>query len=300
MQKKSIFVIFAAVISSLGSMPYAYRFGVHLFNADDYLGFIIGSLLAIVAALANASLGIYSLYKVSFQSPLNRLMTLIILSSLSAVPTSFMSFFGYVGLIPIYVNLFIAMMVLITNTAINFTAITNFLSSMKGFHLTPFREQFVRSFGLLIGFFISTLAYVVSTSGLIALLLLVMNDKSKAETLSYLLGIVTWIPYAALFGYSVQATAVKALDYISYPSYRLPLHTKDVFIFLITLGAGASFAEVAIEFFNPHNDIPAFFKSSVMQLLIYNMLVPLAFISSMAVSMLSLQKLLKIKSRQTH
>lgn len=118
--------------------------------------------------------------------------------------------------------------------------------------------------------------------------------------LACVLGLITWLPYAALYANTMQITASKI--YLSSNDMMNQIKKIQFSPFIIALCSGASFAEIAIVFFDPHMNLPAIFKLEITQFFASFYLIPFAFVSASIVNYFAFHHLLgmmenkKIKS----
>src|SRR5260221_13516453 len=100
---KYMLIVVAALISSLATFPYGYKFS-SLFNLPNEVSYIIlGCLLGCVSSLANAILGVYSLSSIKITKHTHTYIIATI-STLGAVPTGFFSYYGYLPILPTTLN----------------------------------------------------------------------------------------------------------------------------------------------------------------------------------------------------
>src|SRR5205085_9329178 len=129
----------------------------------------------------------------------------------------------------------------------------------------------------------SLTAYAAADHGLTGLVSLGLGETRDylAFELASVLGFITWIPFAALFANAMQKTMGNIFYSKRHGIAPRSNHFKLIhfLILIIALCSGASFAQMAITFFNPEMQIPSLFKMDYIQIFIFNALVPLAFIS---------------------
>lgn len=297
--KYSIFrltiISLAACISALGTIPYGFEFA-HFFKSYSYLIFIsAGILFAATSALANAILGIYSFLNAQSDHKFTHHLGAKCLSFLSAVPVGFMSYYGYDEIFPLMINLVFACTVTLINAAIAYTAILNLSKEISSWsvNVKTRSEAIIRITGFVVGAIVSLVAYMAATHGLTELLNSMHYFTSEsAFTLACVIGFIAWMPYAALFANATQVFAGKSYYFIShFLSQKRLVNLTSVLIFIFSLCSGTAFAQIAIVFFDPAMNIPAIVKTVQMQNFIYHVLIPFAFISSVAVNYLALKNL---------
>lgn len=291
---KVIIILICSFIAGMGTTPYGFRFAKILDNYNYFLFLGVGGLFAATALFANMALGSYSLMNVNFKQKLINSYYLIIGSIVSALPFGFICYFGFKNYLPFIINLITSIIVFVVNTGISYSALYNFLSDKKNQKIkkTAFDLRFVQQLGFVIGFFVSITVYVATAHGMTHLLTSIMGNPSLAFYIASIVAIFSWIPFLAL--YSSSTKIVSERIYLSF-SKKLSKVNKinklNLLFIVIAIGSGASFTQIAIDFFNPNTDIPSFFKTEFMQSFIDQFIIPCAFFSSAAVNYLALKRL---------
>ncbi len=290
----TILIVTCAFTAALGTMPYGYHFAHILEKYSHSLFLLMGVAFALAALLSNAALGAYSLLNAKLKQDLINPYFLAIGSFISAIPNGFICYFGYRDSLPFLVDLLISVVVVIVNAGIAYTAIHNFLADIfhKPFRQSTFQFHFASKTGFVAGLLVSTTFYMVTVYGLTYVLSLIIRNRETAFYLACVLGIISWIPGAALYSNSTRITSEKVYEFIEQSMKRLIMPSGvDLVILLIAVGSGASFCQIAIEFFDPSKDIPSFVKNDLAQTFVYHCIVPCAFSSSAAVNYLALKRL---------
>ncbi len=295
---EKISILLASSIAALGTVPYGYRFAGFL-EPNHYAAVWLGAILALAAGCGNAALGAYSLFQIHFKEDFKNNASLFLLSGLSAIPLGFICYFGYKDNVSFPINAAVSTIVTIINGAIAYIAMFNLREEVSSGRLLalPGVEKFWRALGFLIGMLVSLAAYLAAINGLRELFLALGCSQIISLRLASVLGLMAWLPYAALFSNSSQLVIGKFYHFISGFFLQIKnFNIKSFFIVALSLCAGAAFAQIAIDFFNPDLNIANFFKYPNVQNFIHYFLVPCAFLASSAVNYLALLGLLKNKS----
>ena len=290
-------VIVASSVSALGTVPYGFQFAQKFQAYSHGLAIALGVILGFSAAFANAILGIYSFLHMKTNQKLIKPSYLMSLSFISAVPVGCMCFFAYHSLLPWYINIVMTLAVTLINAAIGYTAILNLVLEFKHrpFYTDSRGEIVCRLLGFIIGTTVSLAAYMASIHGLSELFAVGLGNEKLAFRLACMVGFLAWLPFAALFANGMQKTAGKIYYFAENFSRQKEIWSaKNTILLLLAFCSGASFAQIAITFFNPNMHIPMIFKALPIQSFIYSILVPLAFISSSAVNFIALNNILKM------
>lgn len=290
---KLISSIILSIFSSLGSLPYGYRFAVHIFSTEPILQIIFGCIFSLAIVIANAALGTYSLTKLKLP-PTN--WYLFIFSFCSAIPIGFICYFGYQNLLPFSLNCGLSLIVTIVNIGIAYTAISDLVQEVKktkGF--SALSDMAVQSVGFSIGLVVSAVNFLAASAGVNNLLLYYQQNFLYQHHLAYIVGLIAWLPYAALFGHSNQIAAAEI-----YKVIRNFWQGEKVFslvgwaIILLCLASGTSYFQIVHELFEPSKKIPEFLKTGNIEYLANNFLAPIAIYSNAFVNFVSLKKLLAL------
>lgn len=286
-----------AIIASLATLPYGYRFA-RILTQISFLKIILGIFFAVCAGSANAILGTYSLLKLDKKTICANLY-LVLVGILGAIPQGIISYFGYRETFPLYVNLIASSIVTLVNAAINCTALNNLKQSAQALffserHLST-NEIAFRSIGALMGMMVSMLGYLAAANGLVHLFHFYNFYDDWIYTASYLLSVLTWIPYMALFVNATQATAAKvSKSFISFGMIIESIQIRDAFLLIYIFASGGAFGQIMLDFLNPANAIPSVFKTAPIQALAFPFLMPLAFLASSALNYFALQEVIAI------
>ncbi len=292
--------VVAALIASLATFPYGYKFAT-LFNLpNDATYVIVGCLLGGSASLANAILGIYSLSNIKITQKGN-LYGIATLSTLGAIPTGFFSYFGYNHILPISLNVITSIIVVIVNTGINFTAIVNLLKNIKNFLEKKQASKKVNWFrtvicaiGGIVGVLISLTAYLATTNGIAHIAMNYISSQAAALYIGSTLAIIAWLPLGALYLNSTEIVTEKIYDFfvkLKYNSKHIRIY--DLLLIIFVLLSGTAFSRMVYDFYDPKNMIPDFFKLPFIQAIAYHYLMPLALVSSAAVNYFAFINIIK-------
>jgi hypothetical protein len=291
---KLILIGVGSFIAALGTISYGFRFATIFNNYSYFLFLVIGCIFAVTAFLANAALGASSLLNVNIKQKLINPFYLAVGSIVSAIPYGFICYFGYEQHLPFVVNLILSLTVVVINAGIAYSAIYNFLTERfnSSRQKNSTKISIIPQIGFIIGFLVSVTIYTATVHGLTNLLMTINGNRTRAFYTACILGIFAWVPFAALFSNSTRVVCEKICIYIKQNSSKIASINKfNLIILVIAIGSGGSFAQIAIDFFDPNREIPLFFKNEIIQTFIYNFLIPCAFFSSSAVNYLALQKL---------
>lgn len=289
-------VILLACIAALGTVPYAYRFS-HIA--------ILGIVLAAFSLISNTGVGVYSLLKIDWKKPIINPIYLLAFSLLSAIPSGFMSYSAYQVILSSFLNIIFSLTIVITNTAISFTAVSNFILEMKSLYHNytqiSYAEYGVRVIGGLIGLAVTLLIYVISVNGLWKLLSIFTVIEPIKLYIVYTLSVIIWVPSAALYVNATQVVAGQIYHFFNVKNKQRKINViLNLFMILITVGAGASLAQIGIEAFNPADSIVTWTKLDATQPFINFLFIPFTFISAMSVNFFTLNNIIiSIKSRKT-
>lgn len=285
-------ILLVSLIACLGTIPFGYHFADTLRIENLIVKESIGYLFAITAALANFALGAYSLLCIGRCKAAFNSVWLMIACLLIAIPTGFICFWGYYETLPFYLNLTMSFAVTLANAGIDYTAINNFILSVRERRAErSATKKIIKTLGFMVGLIASLTFYVVATDGLINL----FSSHTKSAWLvysSYILAFFIWLPSAALFANATLHVSEKLLQLTESVKPKITLNRwYSSLILLIAILSGASLAQIVIEFFAVTQNIPAIFKVNAIQDFIRYGLMPLAFISSSAVNYLALLNL---------
>lgn len=293
-----------AAIASLGTMPYGFQFA-HVFatwNKNLYV--ILGSLFAVTAAIANTALGTYSILNIKTKLQ-KKTVFLVIASFISTIPIACMCYFAYLKLVPFYINVTTTIAVSLINTGIAYTAIDNLMLEIKYSRSTRYHaiDLLMRIIGFMVGIGASLAACMAAIHGLNELFnfLFPELDKQLLFRLACLTGVSSWLPIAILYANSMQIMLGKLYHSCSTLKFDVDVNLSNLLIFFIALFSGTSFAQIAIKFFNANMHIPDMFKTPSMQLFIYHILIPIAYLANICVNYIALKNVFKtFKLEQTN
>lgn len=284
-----------AIIASLATLPYGYRFA-QILTQISLLKIILGTFFAVCAGTANAILGTYSLLKLDKKTICANLY-LVLVGALGAMPQGVISYFGFRETFPLYLNLIASTIVTLVNAGINCTALNNLRQSSRELflsqqHLTT-NEIAFRSVGALIGVVVSMLGYLAAANGLVHVFHFYNWHDDWIYPTSYLLSVLTWIPYMALFANSTQTVAAKLGKlFIDFGAIIKSIQTRDILLLIYIFASGSAFGQMLLDFLNPANPIPSIFKTAAIQALAFPFLMPLAFLASSALNYFALQEVM--------
>lgn len=284
-------VIVLAGISSLGTMPYGYRFAEIIKPYSQSLFYLLGIVFALSAAFANTALGGYSLYSINKKTAKINPLFLMSASFACAIPTGCMCFFAYHSILPFTLTLLLTIATLIINTGISYTAIINLILefTQQDSELGKYTRLLIKIISLLIGILSSLAACMAAIHGLTVLFLSLSFNKALAVNLAEILGIGVWIPFVALYSNSTHIMVKEIVNFfINIRSKLNKFNMKLIILFIIALLAGSSFAEIAIEFFRPTMYIPIFLKNPFTQAIIHYVIVPLSYFANVGVNYLAM------------
>jgi hypothetical protein len=298
MNKKNIFnfkiigVYFAAALAAIATFPYGYKFSYIFSIENHFLQMAVGGLLGTVAMLANMALGAYSLLKIDIKSNKTHAVYIFILSILGSIPLGFLCFFGYSSILPIIINIILSLVVIFVNTGINYTAINSLLKNLLGNKKNKFLHgRFVaKMVGFAIGICASSVSYLATAHGLSSLFISYNWSRATSQDLGVYLAIIAWLPFAALYSNATQLAGERLYGFFTQFKRSLKkISTVDILILLFSLLSGSAFAQMVIEFFNPAYYIPMWFKSSLIQLLVMPLLMPLTLLAAATVNYFALR-----------
>lgn len=289
-----------AIIASLATLPYGYRFA-QILTQNSLLQMTLGIFFALCAGSANTLLGTYSLLKLDKKTVYANL-SLVLVGALGAIPQGIISYFGYRGTFPIYLNLAASTIVMLVNAGINCTALNNLRQSSRELffsqqHLTT-NEIAFRSVGALIGVVVSMLGYLAAANGLVHVFLFYHWHDDWIYPASYLLSVLTWIPYMALFANSTQTVAAKLGKlFINFGVIIKSIKMRDIVMLIYIFASGSAFGQMLLDFLNPASSIPSVFKTAAIQALALPFLMPLAFLASSALNYFALQEVMAMSKK---
>lgn len=287
--------IFAASLASLGTIPYGFQFARTLVTYNVYLSIVMGIIFAGASAFANIALGVYSFLRIRDKQKVIVQNYLMLISLISAIPIGCMCYFAYYPILPIYLTLIITCAVTIINAIIAYTAIFNLVLEIKNLPLLALShaELVFRAVGFIIGIFVSLTAYMAAIHGINEILSTLVDwDIQLIFRVACFIGLITWLPFAALFSNATQASAGHIYFFLGNLTVQIKqLDLTQLGIFCLSFCSGTAFAQITLVFFNPEMNIPALAKTIYMQNLIHHYLVPFAFLSSVAVNYLALKNL---------
>ncbi len=297
---KFTLIVIAALIASLATFPYGYKFSF-LLNLPNGLSYIIvGCLLGGISSLANAILGVYSLSSIKITKKTHTYIIAAI-STLGAIPTGFFSYFGYLPILPNTLNIVTSIVVLMVNSAINFTAVLNLSYSVKKFlherhsvNKINWARTLVCVMGAVIGAIVSLTAYLATTNGIAHMALNVVSSPNTALHIGSILAFIAWLPLGALYLNAMGFVTAKIYDFAA--ALRANIKKVDfykILLVIFVLLSGTAFSRMAYDFYAPQNMLPSFFKSNFIQFLAYHYVMPLALISAAAVNYFALINMIK-------
>jgi hypothetical protein len=292
---KFIVILICSFVAGLGTVPYGFRFANFLENKNHFLFLVVGSFFAAMSLFANMALGSYSLLNADLKQTLINRYYLSIGSVISAIPYGFIGYFGFKEYLPFFINLTISLMIVIVNTGIAYSAIYNFLADIlkKSLKKISYDIKIVRQLGVFIGFLVSITIYVATSHGMTSLLVSITQKPRLAFYLGCIVAILSWLPFAALYANFTSVVSEKVYVFLAKNLLKITrLNKINVALIIIAIGSGASFAQIAIDFFQPAANIPLFFKDQLVQIFIYNFVIPCAFFSSAAVNYTALQRVI--------
>jgi hypothetical protein len=297
---KLILVFGASAIAATATFPYGYKFAAlfHLNSHTLYLS--IACLLGGVAWLANTTLGSYSLLNMKKGKQAQNVFLMTMLSIFGAVPMGFFSYAAYENALPATFNVINSLIVIIVNTGINYTALFNLLKSSKELikKMSEHAINWVRfsfcTVGGITGAVVSLTAYLATTDGLANIFLHYHLTPSLSLRVAAILAIIIWLPFGALYVNSTQAVVAKIYNFFSEEEHAFrKIKFSNIIFILFALMAGTAFAQMVLDFYNPHNMIPVFFKLPLIQTIASNGLMPLALLSSAAVNYFALVEVIR-------
>jgi hypothetical protein len=291
---KVIIILICSFIAGIGTTPYGFRFAQVLDHYNYFLFLSVGGLFAMAALFANMALGSYSLMNVNFKQKLINTYYLMAGSTVSALPFGFICYFGFKNYLPFFINLITSIIVFIVNTGISYSALYNFLLDKKNQKIKKISPdlKFVQQLGFVIGFFVSITVYVATAHGMTHLLTSITGNPQLAFYTASIVAIFSWIPFLALYASSTKIVSERIyVSLLKNVSKINKVNKLNLLFIAIAIGSGASFTQIAIDFFNPTTNIPSFFKTDTIQSFIYQFIVPCAFFSSASVNYLALKRL---------
>lgn len=297
---KFILIIVASMISSLATFPYGYQFSHFLHFSTAVSSLIAGCVFGVVSCLANAILGMYSLLGVHVKKNAHTYI-IIVLSTLGAIPTGFFSYFGYRSILPSMLNIAASLVVLIVNSAINFTAVFNlwestkkYLSKKQNSKKTDLSRTIFCIIGAMIGAIMSLTAYLATTNGIAHMISDIFSNKNTALHIASVLAFIAWLPLGALYLNAMGFVMTNCYDFVKNINKNIKeITASKIFLIIFVLLSGTAFSRMVYVFYNSENMIPAFFKLPSIQYLAYHYFIPLALISSAAVNYFALINILK-------
>ncbi|MCD6040090.1 MAG: hypothetical protein K0S27_1490 [Gammaproteobacteria bacterium] len=297
---KTSLAFIASAVSAAATFPYGYRFATLFHLSSPALHLSFAYLLGGTAYLANMVLGAYSLLDIKKEKRSQNIFVILILSIFGAVPMGFFSYAGYKSFLPISLNILTSLIVIIVNTGINYTAIFNLVKSTKEFlkkrggQKISWARFLLCTAGGIIGALVSLTAYLATTNGLTNIFLHYDWTPALALQIAAILAIIIWLPFGALYVNSVQVVVGNIYHFFSTKKDLFKeIKLYDMALILFVLLAGSAFAQMALDFYSPHNLIPHFFKLPFVQVIAYYGLMPLALLSSAAVNYFALIKVIE-------
>lgn len=290
-----IFVtVIAACIASLGTIPYGYKFVQTIALKNQNLSMVIGIVLALSAAIANTALAAYSVISIKTGQSTLRSKYLAFASCLSAIPSGFVCYFGYLTILPTSYNIIISCIVSVINAAINRTAMHKFYLEIKNNKIYEVSlESGIKFFGLCIGIATSTALYIASFHGITHIFHAKYWDDQFAVYIAFFIGFLAWVPSAALFSNATQGAAARLYHSIAnFSLYSPRTNFYDILLIVFACFSGASFAQIAIDFFDPTLHTLVVLKPVPTRIIIFDFLVPLAFFSSASVNYFALKNII--------
>jgi hypothetical protein len=297
---KILLVLLLAFLASLGTLVYGYRFSAYYFK-DRLFQVPIGILFALAGAAANTLLGAFSLLRIN-QGPIKypHSILILIVCVFSAIPMGFICFFGYQSVISLQLNIVLSNIVAIVNIAINYTAIQYFIKdillvSRAKNQSVSLRSQSIIIGGLayLMGFLVALAPFLATTNGANDIFIHYKLYNLYNYNVGIALGVLSFIPLACLYSHANRAV----LD--SFYKFMLKLYSKKAkitlrysVILLFCFLAGVSLVQIMREFFSPDKHIPEFFKTEFMQYIAANFLLPLAWVTNVAITFYCIADLL--------
>lgn len=290
---KYLLLIIPSLIAASGTFPYGWRFAELIPIASPYIFFTAAILFSTTSTLANAILGFYSLLQ-SFQHKFN--IFYIILSMIAAIPLGFICFSGYEPFISLINNLIISCTVTIVNMTISYSALLNFdFSFLKRRLNSSAFSLFLKILAFSIGIVVSTVLSFAAIDRLFTIFSTFNISPDIALISSNIIGIILWIPNAALFGNSTQYTVSILHSFLS--NFRNQYHQiklNNILIFVFSMLSASAFAQMNLDFTAVTRHIPVFMKSIEMQMIIHYIITPMAFLSISSVNLVALIRLLPI------
>lgn len=298
-------IILAALVAASGTTPYGWKFSYTILHSP-MLNIFLGIIFASTATFANAALGAYSLLDALQKWRHETFFKVIILLGVSfaaAIPLGFICFVGYQGILPVAVNIFISIIVVIINTGVGFTAINNLLMKIisyfnqrnqdrqRNYHEGS--EKTSRIVGFLLGLAVTLTFYLAGTDGLSLLLANTSLNKNLIRIISYSCAFIIWIPAAALFSNSSQEAGGIIYKYVSEFHKLKEIHLKNIVIIIIAVLSGAAYTQMTVEFFNINKNIPMIFKSDIVIFFSHHVLTVISYLVSIAVNEIALTNALK-------
>jgi hypothetical protein len=302
-------ILIFASIAATGTLPYGFKFA-KVYLADDYmLKLLSGISFAAAATSANVILGTYSLLKVEFkQSWTLPYLCILVLSALGSLPLGFICYFGYERILPIGLNLLTSTIVVIVNSAVGITAMTNLLQAGKR-ALKQFRqvaqpkansenEAAGHVVGIFIGLIVSSVGFLAAAKGMNSLLAMNGYQNAIQNGVGYYLAIFSWIPFAALYinsSHTITADIYKIV--LNIPKLIRTTTLSNLLLIVYCLFSGTAFAEITHEFFDPTKNIPAVCQNFYIQHFALWILVPIALITSAGLNYFSIRKLYSMRNK---
>jgi hypothetical protein len=297
---KIFICVLLSVFAALGTIPYGYRFAEYLGENAAVL-LIFGIMFAAAASLANVMLGTYSLLDMKSDSKKKIDPRIIFVSTVGSVPYGFLCYFGYQNTLPLLINVFISVVVVVVNAGIGFTAISNLILNIREIannkssnSKSTVGDGVVRLVGLVIGLAISVVMYLASSSGITDLLIHYNQVELVHYHAGFIIAIFSWIPGAALFANANQIVASELFQKVSdVKKFVAGINLTNIAFLLFCLASGTAIAQMTADSFDPGKNIPAFFKTDVIQYFVLHYLVFIALISSAALNYFSISKLMQ-------
>ncbi|MBA3661999.1 MAG: hypothetical protein H0W64_09735 [Gammaproteobacteria bacterium] len=299
---KILIMLTLATLAALATFPYGYRFISHYGLANDYLTLATSISFALIATLANAILGTYSLVKIDIEKWDKTTIVIIFISLLGSIPMGCVSFFGYIGILPGFINALMSCIVVFVNAAIAFTAMRAIAAKRKSLLIFFFSTNEQRSsqwllcvIGVFIGILVSLVGYVATFNGLNALIAALHINYLTSYYLTATLAAIAWLPSAALYAHANHSVARELHSSLLNFSQQLKQLKLSQFVLpIIFLISGTALAEITRETFEHALKSYHFAVDTPLQQFSYYLLMPLALISSAAVNYFSTTKLLQI------
>lgn len=303
---KLTFLFSMAIIASLATFPYGFRFAYHCGINNPIITIILGIFFATIATVANTILGTYSLMQISFKKFNRMRLIIIMISIIGSIPVGFFCYFGYEKIIPSLLNCILSTVVVIVNGAIGLTAMRNLIDKQRSvtkYLFSFFKNQscmingeiFFCLIGFLIGIAVSSIGYLATVNGIHRIFISHPDGQGSQYHFCYLLSIFAWLPLAALYAHA-NATVTKEIygSIVNLSHWIKKFNVISLLSFIFFLSSGTALAQIARETIERSVNITDVFITRPFSELFYSFIIPLALISSAAVNYFSTTKLLKM------